>query len=83
MKQSKEKCCADCKHCIRHDMHEYECNITATRNRITGKYEYIECEDVIDTPTCRFKDVTCRRVIMKIVIYAIAIAAIVFLFFAY
>lgn len=75
MQKTKEKCCADCKHCIKHDMHEYECGKTGVRNRITGRYEYKECRDVIDTSECEFEDDTKQRIVMFVITLIIAIGA--------
>ena len=60
----KEKCCADCKHCIEN----YQCNLTANRDRITGRIRYVRCQDVIDTKKCEFVDISCRRNVIKLIL---------------
>lgn len=75
MQKTKEKCCADCKHCIRHDISDYECAKTAKRNRITGTYEFKACEDVIDTSDCEFEDNTKQRMAVFIITLVVAISA--------
>ena len=75
MQKTKEKCCADCKYCIRHDISDYECGKTGRRNRITGRYEYRKCAYVIDSPECEFEDNTKQRVAMFIITLVIAIGA--------
>ena len=75
MQKTKEKCCADCKHCIRHDIGDYECGKTGVRNRVTGRYEYRKCAYVIDTPECEFEDNTKQRVAMFVITLVIGVVA--------
>ena len=65
---SKEKCCADCKHCVIINIDYYGCNKTVTRDRITGILRRERCENVIDTKKCEFKDISVRRIIVKIIL---------------
>ena len=63
---SKEKCCADCKHCVIISTDYYTCNNTVSRDRITGILRRERCENVIDTKKCEFEDISFRRKIDKI-----------------
>jgi hypothetical protein len=54
-------------------MHEYECKKTGVRDRITGKYEYKECRDVIDTTDCEFKDETTQTIVIRVITLVVAI----------
>lgn len=76
---SKEKCCADCKHCVIISTDYYGCNKTVTRDRITGILRRERCEHVIDTKRCEFKDISVRRNIAKIIL---VLAGFGILFFA-
>ena len=76
MQKTKEKCCADCKHCIIYDTEVacakiYKCGKTANRDRITGNNEYKDCGFVIDTSTCEFEDATRQRFIIHIVCWIV------------
>ena len=77
---SKEKCCADCKHCVIVSTDYYTCNKTVSRDRITGILRRERCEHVIDTKKCEFEDVSFRRKIDKIIL---VLAGIGILFFAF
>ena len=77
---SKEKCCADCKHCVIVSTDYYTCNKTVSRDRITGILRRERCEHVIDTKKCEFEDVSFRRKIDKIFLVLIGFGI---LFLAY
>ena len=77
---SKEKCCADCKHCVIVSTDYYTCNKTVSRDRITGILRRERCEHVIDTKKCEFEDVSFRRKIYKIFLVLIVFGI---LFLAY
>ena len=79
MLKTKEKCCADCKHCLKYVNSDYECGKTGRRNRVTGRYEYKKCTYVIDTPECEFEDVTKQRFIIFVITLIIAIGAAFFI----
>ena len=64
---SKEKCCADCKHCVIISTDYYGCNKTVTRDRVTGILRRERCEYVIDTKKCEFEYISVRRTIAKII----------------
>ena len=64
---SKDKCCADCKHCVIISTDYYGCNKTVTRDRITGILRRERCENVIDTKKCEFEDISVRRTIAWII----------------
>lgn len=73
--KTKEKCCADCRHCIKYVNSAYECDKTGRRNRVTGIYKYRPCTYVIDTPECEFEDNTKQRVVMFVITLVMAIGA--------
>ena len=75
MQKTKEKCCADCKHCIKYINSDYECSKIGKRNRVTGKYEYMLCAYAIDTSECEFEDNTKWRIIIFVITLIIAIGA--------
>ena len=75
MQKTKEKCCADCKHCIKHTFSSYECQKTGKRNRITGVYEFKVCEKVIDTSACEFEDITTQRLVIQIITIVLGVIA--------
>jgi len=75
MQKTKEKCCADCKHCIKHYISNYECGKTGVRNRVTGRYVYRKCIYVIDTTDCEFEDNTKQRVAMFVITLVIGLVA--------
>ena len=77
---SKEKCCADCKHCVKVGIDYYTCNKIVTRDRITGILRRERCELVIDTKKCEFEDISFRRTIARIIL---VLAGFGILFFAY
>ena len=77
--KTKEKCCADCKHCIRRYADEYMCGKTGVRNRVTGRYEYKHCCFVIDTDDCEFEDNTKQRIAMFVITLIIAIGVAFFI----
>lgn len=81
---SKEKCCADCKHCVivstDYCACYYTCNKTISRDRITGMLRRERCEHVIDTKKCEFEDISVRRNIVRIIL---VLAGFGILFFAY
>ena len=77
---SKEKCCADCKHCVIVSTDYYTCNKTVSRDRITGILRRERCENVIDTKKCEFEDISFRRKIDKIFLVLIVFGI---LFLAY
>ena len=77
---SKEKCCADCKHCVIISTDYYTCNKKVSRDRITGILRRERCENVIDTKKCEFEDVSFRRKIDKIFLVLIVFGI---LFLAY
>ena len=77
---SKEKCCADCKHCVIVSTNYYTCNKTVSRDRITGILRRERCEHVIDTKKCEFKDISFRRAIARIIL---VLAGFGILFLAY
>ena len=64
----KEKCCADCKHCVKVGTDYYTCNKTVTRDRVTGILRRERCELVIDTKKCEFEDISSRRTIARIIL---------------
>lgn len=76
---SKEKCCADCKHCVIISTDYYGCNKTVTRDRITGILRREDCKNVIDTKKCEFEDISVRRTIARIIL---VLAGFGILFFA-
>lgn len=77
---SKEKCCADCKHCVIVSTDYYTCNKTVRRDRITGILRREDCKNVIDTKKCEFEDVSVSRTIAKIIL---VLAGFGILFIAY
>lgn len=77
---SKEKCCADCKHCVIISTDYYVCNKTVTRDRITGILRRERCENVIDTKKCEFEDISFRRKIDMIFLVLIGIGILFFAF---
>lgn len=77
---SKEKCCADCKHCVIKSSAFYACDKTVTTDRITGRLRYDRCQDVIDTRKCEFVDISGRRNVTKLILMLIGIGL---LFFSY
>lgn len=77
---SKEKCCADCKHCVIVSTDYYTCNKTVSRDRITGILRREDCRNVIDTKKCEFEDISFRRNIDKIFLVLIVFGI---LFLAY
>ena len=76
---SKEKCCADCKHCVILGTDYYTCNKTVKRDRITGILWRKRCEHVIDTKQCEFEDISVRRNVVRIIL---VLAGFGILFFA-
>lgn len=77
---SKEKCCADCKHCVIVSTDYYTCNKTVSRDRITGILRREDCRNVNDTKKCEFEDISFRRNIDKIFLVLIVFGI---LFLAY
>ena len=77
---SKEKCCANCKHCVIVSTDYYTCNKMVSRDRITGILRRERCEHVIDTKKCEFEDISVRRTIARIIL---VLAGFGILFFAY
>lgn len=77
---SKEKCCADCKHCVIVSTDYYTCNKTVSRDRITGILRRERCENVIDTKKCEFEDISFRRKIDMIFLVLIGIGILFFAF---
>ena len=72
MQKTKEKCCVNCKHCVRCQS-DYGCGRTATRDRVDGRYQYKLCRAVADTTDCEFEDITRKRFIIHIVMLIVAI----------
>lgn len=77
---SKEKCCADCKHCVIVSTDYYTCNKTVSRDRVTGILRREDCRNVIDTKKCEFEDISFRRNIARIIL---VLAGFGILFLAY
>lgn len=77
---SKEKCCADCKHCVIVSTDYYTCDKTVSRDRVTGMLRREDCKNVIDTKKCEFEDISFRRKIDKIFLVLIGFGI---LFLAY
>lgn len=71
MQKTKEKCCVNCKHCVRCQS-DYGCDRTATRDRVDGRYQYNLCRVVADTADCEFEDNTKQKVTMFVISLIIA-----------
>ena len=53
-----EKCCADCKHCVRRyngEVTNYYCGLTSRRDRVSGEFAYNSCNATADTEKCKFE----------------------------
>ena len=74
MQKTKEKCCVNCKHCVRCQS-DYGCNRTATRDRVDGRYQYKLCRVVAETADCEFEDNTKQRVAMLVITLVVGLVA--------